>query len=144
MIIGLGVTFQTNVFGCSCDLLPTKDSVRKQVRAAKKEAPAVLLGTVLEINEQDAVSKVVRIKVKYGWKGIEGEEVTILTGKGRGDCGYMFEVGKDYLIYASSKVRRNAFWTTICTRTGSASEANAEIKLLGRPSIKPPGRTRIS
>src|SRR6185436_11152744 len=45
----------------------------------------------------------------------EGKNITVHTGFGFGDCGYYFEKGKKYLVYAYE--REGNLYTTICTRT---------------------------
>jgi hypothetical protein len=69
----------------------------------------------------------------------KADTLTIVTGVGGGDCGYMFEVGKKYVIYAydtrdnglhkPKKLPAHTFFTDICTRTTFDTEKeNIEIK----------------
>lgn len=71
------------------------------------------------------------------------DTITIITGYGDGDCGYVFEEGKEYIIYATvwvdksievtvkNKTKRRklvktisdkVFETNICTRTQQSSD----------------------
>ena len=57
-------------------------------------------------------------KVKEAFLGSEKDKnITISTGFGFGDCGYPFETGETYLVYAYGYEETNAFSTSICTRT---------------------------
>jgi hypothetical protein len=80
------------------------------------------------------------------YKGkITSEFIKIRTGLGCGDCGYKFELGKVYLVFANnsqylkySKDRLNAKWrniknvyeTNICMRTKLFSNSKDELKRL--------------
>jgi hypothetical protein len=74
---------------------------------------------------------VVKIKVDKIYKGqVVSDTLTILTPPNGAACGYRFQVGKKYIVYAtifdemlgSSELRRRTFdnrtfWTHQCTRT---------------------------
>ena len=59
-----------------------------------------------------------------------GDTMAVITGMGGGDCGYIFEVGKEYIVYCDQekqslrgKTEVPAFLTTnICTRTQLKNE----------------------
>ncbi|MGZ4041197.1 MAG: hypothetical protein ACXVNR_11575 [Bacteroidia bacterium] len=68
------------------------------------------------------------ILVLHKHKGkFKNDTVAVVTGMGGGDCGYHFETGKTYIIYASHNRKNgsdkpkefpaNAYRTSICTRT---------------------------
>lgn len=59
-------------------------------------------------------------------------EVVLLTGSGRGDCGYLFEVGQNYLVYAYGP-DVDHLGTNICQRTAPLSAGGGDLKILGRP-----------
>jgi hypothetical protein len=42
----------------------------------------------------------VKFRVEKYWKGVLTTEMIVVTGRGGGDCGYRFEVGARYLIFA--------------------------------------------
>ena len=50
---------------------------------------------------------------------IAGQDITIYTGTGGGDCGYEFNVGTRYLVYASA--HDGKLVTSICTSTNRAA-----------------------
>lgn len=76
------------------------------------------------------------IECKYKGK-IKTDTVEIITGVGDGDCGYNFEIGKNYVVYSNwkkkyfregSKVSK-FLYTDICTRTTElVKKEDTEIK----------------
>lgn len=79
------------------------------------------------------VHRVVTIQVLRTFRGNLNGSVTVLTGIGTGDCGYDFETGKEYLIYASS-LDGGVLFTSICTATAAMEEAGPQLRsLLGEP-----------
>ena len=50
-------------------------------------------------------------------------------------CGYFFEVGGEYLIYANDITDSDALWTDNCQRTNRLSLADSDLTELGSPSV---------
>lgn len=73
--------------------------------------------------EQRVAVKFLVDEVYRGMLG--GSDVEILTGMGGGDCGYSFEKGKRYLVYAQEY--HNKLHTGICSRTRLLTEAKADL-----------------
>jgi hypothetical protein len=67
------------------------------------------------------------------WKAAEGKEVVLYTANDSAACGYNFEKGKSYLVYAHSQKRgeEKVLGTNICTRTALLSDAKEDLKELG-------------
>jgi hypothetical protein len=64
--------------------------------------------------------------------------VIVVTGRGGGDCGYRFEVGARYLVFAYGDDAK--LETNICQRTKELAQAAEDLKLLGKgksPTIYP-------
>jgi hypothetical protein len=119
-------------FACTCALPFPNPPLQKQVRTALNESRAVFSGKVLEVTEDPQTFYVtVRLRVERVWKGSPREDVRIFTGRGGGDCGYRFEVGRSYLVYAY-KWREGELGTNICQRTAKLSEASGDLRVLGR------------
>jgi hypothetical protein len=117
-------------YACSCELPLSKDSIKKQVKVAKKKSQAVFAGEVLEITEPSGKNfLLVRIRIELNWKGAKGNEIMIVTGKGNGDCGYSFTVGQRYLVYAY-QTSNSQLSTNICQRTALLSDAEKDIAIL--------------
>jgi hypothetical protein len=111
---------------------------------------AVFLGDVLTV--RDSVQKmpnggarkflIASVRVKEAWKGVCADTVvTMFTGYGGGDCGYEFEQGGEYLIYAHGP-RLGFLITSICTRTKPAVLAFPDLAELMRPPRELNSRAR--
>jgi hypothetical protein len=61
----------------------------------------------------------VTIDVAISWKGVQTKSTQVMTGYGGGDCGYPFEVGKEFLVYGSRN--SGVLVTSICSRTNDVS-----------------------
>ena len=117
-------------FACSCAPPPPPGEARDQ-------ADAVLAGTVLEITTETQPGlpvgrRTVRLQIEKIWKGQDCGELTLTTGLGDADCGYGFEVGKSYLIYAFQE--NGGLATNICTRTAKVDQAAEDLAVLGAPA----------
>jgi hypothetical protein len=73
--------------------------------------------------------RVVSIHVLRVYRGQVKDSVTVLTGVSEGDCGFDFETGKQYLVYASRVDSENLF-TSICTGTSALEQAGPALRLL--------------
>ena len=124
----------TEIFACSC--LPFVDeSVMQQVNRAKKDARAVFSGKVLKVvRKPGSSSVVVKFRAEKSWKGNVSRRISISTGADSALCGFNFEVGKSYLIYAQGTDAKN-LQTNICTRTAGLPNAKADLKALGKGRI---------
>ena len=100
-------------------------SVTKQeVRTGSAGMPGTAM-SMTAYGEYRAVS----VHVVKAYRGEAGGDVTVVTGVGGGDCGYDFETGKSYLIYAA-KTGPNTFTTNMCTGTSLLEDAGAELRFL--------------
>lgn len=119
----------SSAMACSC--MVTDDPPAKQVQNAYGEATAVLAGEVISVTDSadDSYSRKVTIKVAKSWKGGSAKEITITTGKDSAMCGFNFEVGTSYLIYAHGDAAKLS--TTICTRTAEF-KADGDAKHLDK------------
>ena len=95
--------------------------------------------------EPGSYGKTVRFDAERAWKGVTESAVTVTTGNGGGDCGYGFEQGKEYLVYAYGD--KESLDTGICTRTQPIIDAYVDLAALGPgyvPSqiILPEGETK--
>jgi hypothetical protein len=72
----------------------------------------------------------VHLRVVENFRGSQkaGNIVDVRTGMGGGDCGYHFEVGKQYLVDAWD--RGHTFNTGICSRTASLDQAQTDVRIL--------------
>lgn len=114
-------------FACSC-ILDEETPVEIQIEKAHEGAAAVFSGEVVEITkEPDTFSVKVKLKVKKSWKSKLSDEVIITTAINDGLCGYDFEVGEKYLIYAYGE--KESLRTDICRRTALLSKTKDVVVL---------------
>jgi len=73
----------------------------------------------------------VTFTVSQSWKGVSSRRVTIVTGRGGGDCGFEFKSGVDYLVYAYEP-GGDGCQTNICTRTKELAHAAEDLAFLRR------------
>lgn len=85
-----------------------------------------------EEEEEKIFRRRVELKVEESFKGATARKVILYTGWGGGDCGYAFDRGSRYLVYASDYL--GGLYTGICSATKQAEEAGNEIAILRRPA----------
>lgn len=129
----------TNAEASACSCLPFGDeSITQQVRRAKNDARVVFTGKVLGVVRKPGNSSViVKFRADKSWKGNVSRRISISTGADSALCGFNFEIGKSYLIYAQGADAKN-LQTNICTRTAALTNAKADLKALGR-GVAPKG-----
>lgn len=72
--------------------------------------------------------RTIRIRIGEVLSGVEPgqQEIEILTGFGGGDCGYPFQTGAEYVVYAY-KNSDGRLETGICSRTRPLAEAGDDV-----------------
>lgn len=76
-----------------------------------------------------AAHRVVSIRVLRAYRGQVSGTVVILTGMGLGDCGFDFETGRQYLVYAD-RIDAVDLFTSICSGTSPVEEAGPALRFL--------------
>lgn len=95
-----------------------------------KVSKAVFFGKLIQISSTDQNSpRILTFRIEKDWKGIETGEVTVLTPQ-LNRCGYNFETGEKYLIYAGEL---NGKLETSPCRILFEDVAGDDLKKLGRP-----------
>ena len=124
---------------CSC-VLP-KDA-RSYVDLMSQQADVVLAGRVTEIRWKVAPidsahpdSRTWFVLAVFApstsWKGAVADTVIVWTPEESGPCGYPFEEGQRYLVFAT---RRDSvsLRSGLCTGTQSLADARKYLRVLGR------------
>jgi hypothetical protein len=93
-----------------------------------QNSTAVFEGRVTRIDDPQGEPKV-HFQVVRSFKGPSSESIEVRTANSSAACGYGFEEGKSYLVYASEE--SGALHTGLCSRTRLASEASEDITALG-------------
>ena len=93
-------------------------------------------GEIIGINKiPKSLDVLIKIKVEESWKGILSEEITIKTDLS--SCGYRFEIGMSYLIFASGS-DKDILTTGECSFNRKLFKAAEELKILGKGKIPQP------
>ena len=141
VFLGIAIVFSLagrDAFACSCMDPGTPCE-------AYGQAAAVFVGTVTGVRDSqrqqatDWTPMAFKFSVEQAYLGVAGSEVEIFTGSGGGDCGYTFQTGQRYLVYAYRY--KDKLSTGICTRTKPFSRATEDIAFLGTLSSAPQGVT---
>ena len=82
------------------------------------------------------LSRRVTMTIIEAHRGVSGRTVTIYTGSGGGDCGYPFQVGEAYFVYADNYPRQTPetparptrLYAGICSRTAPLHTAAEDLK----------------
>lgn len=114
-------------FACSC-MSPEGPSVELG------RASAVFSGRVIEVRgrkDGDRSLGMVEAVFEVGqvWKGAAGKRVSVYTNSDSAACGYSFEAGRSYLVYADGGEGR--LTTGICSRTKRLEDAQADLDEFG-------------
>jgi len=129
IIVGLSIGSSA----CSCAPPPAAN-------VALNEADAVFAGRVIELRlvpqfGRDPASSFlvedleVTIAVHSLWKGEVGETQRLFTTFTCCVCGFHFEIGEEYLVYATDV--DGMLRTSMCTRTTLLSAASEDLVILG-------------
>jgi len=125
-------------FACSC--VPPGPPLEELARAS-----AVFRGKVVAIDQLGAVKRI-NVQVTTVWKGSVTSETLIQTSGDSAACGFPFEVGSEYLIYANATATTSAnerpvapLSTYLCSRTQLASRATDDFGALGPGQAPTPG-----
>ena len=136
----------TSAFACTCS--PPGTTAASDLAAWRAEhVDAIFVGRVADIKvrwklldakigelvpadlEDDNPTLAVQVNVSKAYRGNQSGGVQISTGLGGGDCGFDFQVGMEYLIYAH-KDETGALSTNICTGTDLLEDSGANLAYL--------------
>lgn len=108
-------------FACSCNqnYPPNK---------AFENSAAVFTGKVTDI-QHNVGSYIVQFSVQEAWKGLSDSQATITTSDNDGTCGYDFQQGVRYVVYAYGS--EESLETGICSRTQPIADAYEDFMYLG-------------
>ncbi|HWZ96634.1 MAG TPA: hypothetical protein VN025_02645 [Candidatus Dormibacteraeota bacterium] len=154
MILAALLVIPAPSIACSCvPPLPEFKTPLKLAELAAEHADAVFEGTVsraeLKWNaieaqvgdlvsasmEQDYPHMLVSFDAPRFYRGKQPASVQVRTGLGGGDCGYRFEVGKRYLVYAYSNTA-GELATGICSDTALIEDSEINLQFLrGEPIV---------
>ncbi len=132
-VFALLMFLQIDALACRCVVDPDQ-TLEQNINAHLKNAKAVFSGEVREIYPfffgQNIPGKdiLVKIRVDESWKEILPEEINIVTDNS--SCGYRFEKGKSYLVFANSSDEYD-LTTAKCLPNKELENATEELRILG-------------
>ena len=112
-------------------------------REALARADAVFSGRVVSVGEPRGEDPgdpgrphvEVRIVPARRWKGAAADTVTVRTPPNGAVCGYAFEVGREYLVYADGAEGADGLRVYLCSRTRPLADAGEDLAALGAPAV---------
>ena len=121
---------------CDCMTNGTVEEARAAAEAVFEGRVVSVRDTIIQFQESQQGMRAVTLRVGGAWKGVRSETVTLVTGWGGGDCGFLFETGEAYLVYAYRRrgvIGEPPLATSICSRTVELAAAAADVRALGEP-----------
>ena len=126
--LGGAVIFPAQARACSCVQMSPADALAASVAVFEAKVTAIAPGPAPPAFQ--ARSLRVTLRVTRGWKGLDQEEVLTVHTAGNGAlCGYAFEVGQSYLVYAHGELAD--LTVSLCSRTRPMADAEQDLKELG-------------
>lgn len=120
----LGLALSDMALACTCAPPPPPAE-------ARDTADSVFSGRVLSVTPGKNGSLDVEIQVDRSWKNARCGTVVVQTASESAACGFGFEVGKSYLVYAD--IQKGKLSTTLCSRTRAIEDAGEDLAALGEP-----------
>ena len=74
--------------------------------------------------------RLVTIRAARVYRGPREEKFVVRTGMGGGDCGFDFETGGQYIVFAYHDGEGKSLSTSWCTDTGSLEDSGAMLRVL--------------
>jgi hypothetical protein len=126
----------TDAFACSCA------RTGSPCDALTSQEAVVFVGTATEMSptKEPAIapgpgSRVIRVRfaVSEAIHGLNTSTAVISTDERGSGCGYPFEVGESYLVYAFRQA--DGLHTSICTRTGIVADKLDDLEILREAAL---------
>jgi hypothetical protein len=111
---------------------PNVSKIVFEGRVERQEVAAGPIGAPREATSTGGLDRhrTVYVRVQRSYRGEVSGTVRVLTGNGgEGDCGFDFETGSQYLVYADRDDNENLV-TSICTGTSLLEEADLALRAL--------------
>lgn len=90
---------------------------------------SVFVGKVVMLDSSEK-NLIATLRVSKRWKGDLDPELTVYTALSEASCGFKFEKGKDYLVYAEKK--DGLLHVSQCSRTKLLAEAKEDLDALNK------------
>lgn len=120
-LLAVPAALDDNALACSC-------AEPRPVSEVYQGSDAVFVGRAVDVRPEGR-STAVQFKVDMAWKGVPDDTVVLRTADSGVSCGYPFEEGRDYLVYASGDPGH--LETGLCGRTQPFDTAFSDLAYLG-------------
>jgi hypothetical protein len=131
----IGIAFAlfptANALACTCVGAPGPACQE----AWKDSVGAVFLGRVVKVEGIDTNTNRVTIEIEETYRGVSGKSVQVFTSSSESSCGYPFQQGERYLVFADNA--GTEFLVGLCSATKPAKYANDDITYLRSLSSLP-------
>ena len=146
VLAGLGFVFLIPDCASACTCESTSSNGQKDIESELSSSEAVFSGEVVDFEKGSSIAapwptETVSFRVSVVWKGQERETLEVGTATQGSACGYAFEEGREYLVYADDG--KQDLEVDLCSRTKPLSEAEADLEVLGAGK-KPMGGEALS
>lgn len=121
-VVCMVLLFSAAASACSCAEPDPPDE-------ALDDSDAVFSGEVVDITEQSRDENLVAFDVSETWDGPEEGTLSVSTHPDSATCGYPFEEGTAYLVYAYGS--DDDLHVSLCSRTTELEDAEDDIAALG-------------
>jgi MYXO-CTERM domain-containing protein len=125
LVLVLSTLIPQRAEACSCMAVSVEDAIANSA--------AIVEARVVSVDPGEEGSVVVTLAVTQSWRGVETEQMVVRTSESSASCGYSFEVGVTYLVYADGTP--DAWTVSLCSRTAVMTDATADREALGAGTI---------
>lgn len=137
VLLGLSLAVRPErAAACTCGAPPP-------LAEAFEDSVAIFSGDLVAIRgySENSFAAVLTFRVSRVWKGSVTETFVMMTSSlGAGDCGFPFESGRAYLVYAYDWGDYELLTAWLCTRTQPLEYAEEDLQFLGKGRLPgPPG-----
>ena len=131
VLLVIPMTDDKKALACSC-------AGPKPTSEVYQDSDAVFVGRATDIRNQDRFN-IVQFDIGMAWKGVSDSRVLVKTADSGSMCGYGFDLGRDYLVYAYNG-SSDYLSTSGCGRTQPFETAFSDLAYLGPGFIPAPGQ----
>jgi hypothetical protein len=117
-------------YACSCAPPPSVEEELERKTAVFSGKVIDISGPNKRIFKSSADPVTVLLEVDTIWKGINESQVIVHTAESSASCGFKFELGKEYLVYAYGD--KGDLQTGLCERTTLLTSAAEDLSILGK------------
>lgn len=141
VLAALLVVYTGSVSACSCMPPGPPEQERNRSDAVFAGAVETIQNSTTSEFMGPGQDVTVTFDVSQVWKGQESETVAVKTATSSASCGYAFQEGESYLVYAEEDEGGEAYHgedgeltVSLCSRTAPLEDAEQDINALGAAS----------